>query len=122
MPWLIRTDGGGRASAIGGIVGQMDQLPRGFGPGQLILLLAALLVVAGAMAARSLLGRTAAAVAFLLALLIAVVTTWYYRLYVFDGVTAGYGMYVGGGAAVAAALLSVWAMAVAWAEARRRAE
>ena len=52
LPWLTTTaDGGGRANAIGGIVGAMPVPPPGFGVGQLIVLLASTLIVAGAMAA-----------------------------------------------------------------------
>ncbi len=44
-------------------------------------------------------------------------TVWYYRLYVYDTVSAGYGLYLGGVMAVAAVLLSVWAMVAARASA-----
>ena len=51
LPWLTTTaDGGGRANAIGGTVGNLVLPPR-FGAGQLIVL-ASTLIVAGAMAAR----------------------------------------------------------------------
>jgi hypothetical protein len=39
---------------------------------------------------------------------------WYYRLYVGNPVAAGYGLYVGGGAVLVAAVLSVFAMVAAW--------
>ncbi len=64
LPWLTsRADGGGRANAIGGVVGNMSVPPPGFGVGQLIVLLASTLIVAGAMAARGLFGRLASAAA-----------------------------------------------------------
>jgi hypothetical protein len=116
LPWLTSTaDGGGRATAIGGVVGAMPVPPPGFGVGQLIVLLAAMLIVAGAMAARGLSARTASSAGLGLSVLLVVLTVWYYRLYVYPPVSAGYGLYVGGAVAVLAALLSVWAMLGAWA-------
>ena len=48
LPWLTTgADGGGRANAIGGVVGNMTTPRQGFGVGQLIVLLAATLIVAG---------------------------------------------------------------------------
>ncbi len=120
LPWLIRrADGGGRANAIGGIVGTMPVPPPGFGVGQLIVLLAATLIVAGAMAARGLSARLASSAALAISVLLVVLTVWYYRLYVYPPVSAGYGIYLGAAAAIAAVLLSVWAMAAAWAAAGR---
>ena len=47
LPWLTTgADGGGRANAIGGTVGNLVLPPR-FGAGQLIVLLASTLIVAG---------------------------------------------------------------------------
>src|ERR1700737_4678674 len=114
LPWLTsRDDGGGHASAIGGIVGNMPVPPPGFGVGQLIVLLASTLIVAGAMAARGLSGKLASTAALAISVLV-VLTMWYYRLYVYAPVSAGYGLYIGAAAAVLAVLLSVWAMLAAW--------
>lgn len=116
LPWLTtRADGGGRANAIGGVVGRLQAPPPGFGVGQLIVLLAATLIVAGAMAARGLSARMASSAALAISVLLVVLTVWYYRLYVYDPVSAGYGLYLGAVAAIAAMLLSVWAMVAAWA-------
>src|SRR3954454_10953125 len=115
LPWLTsRADGGGRANAVGGIVGNMPVPPEGVGVGQLIGLLASKLMVAGAMGARGLLGRLASAAALAISVLLVVLTMWYYRLYVYSPVSAGYGLYLGAAAAVCAVLLSVWAMLAAW--------
>ena len=95
LPWLTtRAGGGGRANAIGGIVGNLS-LPPHFGAGQLIALLASTLIVAGAMAARGLSARVASSAALAISVLIAVLTMWYYRLYVHPPVSAGYGLYIG---------------------------
>ena len=115
LPWLTsRADGGGRANAIGGIVGKMPVPPPGFGVGQLIVLLASALIVAGAMAARGLFGRLASSGALAISVLLVVLTMWYYRLYVYPPVFAGYGFYVGIAIASISVMVSVWAMAVAW--------
>jgi hypothetical protein len=120
LPWLTtNADGGGRANAIGGIVGTIPVPPPGFGVGQLIVLLAATLIVAGAMAARGLSARLASSAALAISVLLVVLAVWYYRLYVYPPVSAGYGIYLGAAAAIAAVLLSVWAMAAAWAAAGR---
>lgn len=122
LPWLTSTaDGGGRANAIGGVVGNLPVPPPGFGVGQLIVLLAAALIVAGAMAARGLSARVASSTALAISVLLVVLTVWYYRLYVYPPVSAGYGLYIGVGVALAAVLLSVWAMVAAWAAAGRTA-
>ncbi|MCT7657478.1 hypothetical protein [Mycobacterium deserti] len=116
LPWLTSTaDGGGRATAIGGVNGTLSVPPPGFGVGQLIVLLAAALIVAGAMAARNLSSRLASSAALGISVLLVVLTLWYYRLYVYPPVSAGYGLYVGGALAIVAVLLSVWAMLAAWA-------
>jgi len=115
LPWLTsRADGGGRANAIGGIVGTMPVPPPGFGVGQLIVLLASALIVAGAMAARGLFDRLASSSALAISVLLVVLTMWYYRLYVYSPVSAGYGLFLGAAAAVCAVVLSVWAMFAAW--------
>ena len=124
LPWLTtRADGGGRANAIGGIVGEVGGLRdrlSGFGVGQLIVLLAAVLMVAGAMAARELSARVASSAALAISVLLVVLTVWYYRLYVYPPMSAGYGLFLGSAVAIAAALLSVWAMVAAWASTGRR--
>jgi fucose 4-O-acetylase-like acetyltransferase len=113
LPWLSTSaDGGGRASAIGGTIGNLVLPPR-FGAGQLIVLLASVLVVAGAMAARGLSERTASIAAVAVSLLIVGMTVWYYRINVHAPVEAAYGLYVGGGVAVAALLCSMWALLAA---------
>jgi hypothetical protein len=115
LPWLTtRAEGGGRANAVGGVVGNLS-LPPHFGAGQLIALLASALIVAGAMAARGLSARVASSAALAISVLIAVLTMWYYRLYVHPPVAAGYGFYIGAAVTVFAIVLSVWAMVVAWA-------
>jgi hypothetical protein len=120
LPWLTtRDDRGGRANAIGGIVGNMPAPPQGFGVGQLIVLLAATLIVAGAMAGRGLSARLASTAALAISVLLVVLTVWYYRLYVYPPVSAGYGFYLAAGVAIVAVLLSVWAMVAAWAAAGR---
>jgi hypothetical protein len=120
LPWLTtRDDDGGRANAIGGIVGNMPAPPQGFGVGQLIVLLAATLIVAGAMAGRGLSARLASTAALAISVLLVVLTVWYYRLYVYPPVSAGYGFYLAAGVAIVAVLLSVWAMVAAWAAAGR---
>ena len=110
LPWLTTTaDGGGRANAIGGTVGNLVLPPR-FGAGQLIVLLASTLVVAGAMAARGLSARLASAAALALSLLLVGLTVWYYHINVHPPVSAGYGLYVGAAVAMVAVVCSVWAL------------
>jgi hypothetical protein len=119
LPWLVTSAaGGGRAIAIGGKLGAIDVPPNGFGVGQLIVILSSVLIVAAAMSARSLYARMASTAALAISVLLAVLVLWYYRLYVANPVAAGYGLYVGGGAIVVAAVLSVLAMVVAWSERR----
>lgn len=117
LPWL--TSGGGRISAIGGVVGEVRGPAPGFGVGQLIVLLASMLIVAGAMAARGLSRRLASSASLALSVLLVVLTAWYYRLYVYSPVSAGYGLYLGAAAGVVAVLASVWTMVTAWASAAR---
>ncbi|MBU9763401.1 hypothetical protein FR943_06030 [Mycobacterium sp. TNTM28] len=110
LPWLTTSaDGGGRANAIGGVVGNVP-LPPGFGAGQLIVLLGAGLIVAGAMAGRGLSQRWASAVGLVISVALVALTVWYYTLYVKGPVAAGYGLYIGGAMAVLAALCSVWSL------------
>ncbi|MDP9166628.1 MAG: hypothetical protein M3O32_11310 [Actinomycetota bacterium] len=119
LPWLVTSAaGGGRANAIGGKLGSIDVPPNGFGVGQLIVVLSSVLIVAAAMSARSLYARMASSAALGISVLLAVLVLWYYRLYVANPVAAGYGLYVGGGAILTAAVLSVLAMVVAWSERR----
>ncbi|MGB0877436.1 MAG: hypothetical protein ACPGXI_10295 [Mycobacterium sp.] len=115
FPWLTSAaDGGGRASAIGGIAGAMPAPPPGFGVGQFVVLLASLLIVAGAMAARGISERMASAAAMSISVTLVVLAAWFYRLYVYPPVVAGYGLYIAGAVALVAALLSVWTMMAAW--------
>lgn len=114
LPWLISAEGKGRANAIGGIAGAMPVPPPGFGVGQLVVLLSSMLVVAGAMSAREISSRVASSTALAVSVVLVVLAVWYYRLYVYPPVSAGYGLYIGGGVALVAALLSVWAMLSAW--------
>jgi hypothetical protein len=121
FPWLMNPEtkknarDGGHASAIGGIVGTVPVSLPGFGVGQLIVLLASTLIVAGAMAARGLSARVASSAALAISVLLVVLIVWYYRLYIYPPVSVGWGLYVGAAAAIIAVLLSVWAMAAAWA-------
>lgn len=120
LPWLTTSaNGGGRSSAVGGMVGSIGVPQPGFGAGQLIVLLSSVLIVAGAMAARGLSVRLASTAAFTVSVLLAVLTAWYYRLYVHPPVAAGYGFYLGGAVAGVAVVLSVWTMVAAWAESSR---
>lgn len=115
LPWLTASgDGGGRANAIGGVVGELRAPAPGFGVGQLIVLLGATLIVMGAMAGRGLWGRVASSAALAIAVLLVVLAVWYYRLYVYPPVSAGYGLFLGAAVAVIAVILSVWAMVAAW--------
>ncbi|WP_179476191.1 hypothetical protein [Mycolicibacterium vinylchloridicum] len=110
LPWLTTSAaGGGRASAIGGVVGSIVLPPR-FGAGQLIVLLASVLIVTGAMVARNLSPRLAAAAALVISVLIGVLTYWYYHLNISPPVSAGYGFYIGAVSAAGALLSSVWAL------------
>jgi hypothetical protein len=122
LPWLTTSaDGGGRANAIGGKVGQIPVPPPGFGVGQLIVLLSSTLIVAAAMAARGLSARVASTAALSISVLLTVLAWWYFRLYVAAPIAAGYGLYVGGSATVIAVVGSVLAMVAAWSEVSRRA-
>jgi hypothetical protein len=121
LPWLVTSaEGGGRANAIGGKLGEINVPPNGFGVGQLIVVLGSVLIVAAAMAARSLYAKIASTAALGISVLLAVLVMWYYRLYVGSPVAAGYGLYIGGAAVLAAAVLSVLAMVAAWSGAGRR--
>ena len=113
LPWLTtRTGGGGWANAIGGSIGNL-YLPHGFGPGQLIVLLSSALLVAGAMVGRDLSPKPASIAALLISLIVVALMVRYYHVNVKPPVSAAYGLYVGGVAAGAATLCSVWALAAA---------
>jgi hypothetical protein len=87
-------------------------------PGWLVVLCGAVLLVsAAAMSARGLSARLASTGALALSVVIAVLEVWYYRLYVSAPVDAGYGLWIGAGTALVAAVLSVFAMVVAWSRA-----
>jgi hypothetical protein len=111
LPWLTTgINGGGRANAIGGRSGSLH-LQQHFGTGQLIVLLSSTLLVAGAMVGRGLSVKLASVAALVISLLVVALTVWYYDVNVKPPVSAGYGLYVGGVAAAAAVLCSVWALA-----------
>ena len=111
LPWLTTgTGGGGWANAIGGSIGSLH-LPHGFGPGQLIVVLSSTLLVAGAMVGRGLSVRPASVAALVISLVVVALMVRYYSLNVKPPVSAAYGLYVGGVAAAAAVLCSVWALA-----------
>jgi fucose 4-O-acetylase-like acetyltransferase len=110
LPWLTTgINGGGWANAIGGSIGSL-RLPHGFGPGQLIVLLSSALLVAGAMVGRDLSAKSASVAALLISLIVVALTVWYYDVNVKPPVSAAYGLYVGGAAAAAAMLCSMWAL------------
>jgi hypothetical protein len=94
------------------------QLPPGFGAGQLIVLLASALLVAGAMLGRGLSVKPASLAALIISLLIVALVAWYYKLNVNPPVSAEYGLYVGGVAAVGAVACSVVSLIVAVASGR----
>ncbi|MEZ0351896.1 hypothetical protein [Mycobacterium sp. pR1184] len=120
MPWLTTSvGGGGWASAIGGRHGSL-QLPPGFGAGQLIVLLSSALLVAGAMVARGLSMRIASIAALVISLLIVALVVWYYKLNVNPPVSAEYGLYVGGIAALGAVVCSVASLIAAVVAGRAR--
>jgi hypothetical protein len=120
MPWLTTTiGGGGWASAIGGKHGSLE-LPPGFGAGQLIVLLSSTLLVVGAMVARGLSVKFASVAALLISLLIVALVAWYYKLNVNPPVSAEYGLYVGGVAALCAVACSIASVIAAVAAARSR--
>jgi hypothetical protein len=120
LPWLTTTiGGGGWASAIGGKHGSLE-LPPGFGAGQLIVLLSSTLLVAGAMVARGLSVKFASIAALVISLLIVALVAWYYKLNVNPPVSAEYGLYVGGVAALCAVACSISSVIAAVAAARSR--
>jgi hypothetical protein len=111
LPWLnTRINGGGWANAVGGSIGSLH-LPHGFGPGQLIILLSSALLVSGAMVGRGLSVRPASIAALVISLVVVALMVRYYSVNVKPPVSAAYGLYVGGVAAAAAVLCSLWALA-----------
>jgi hypothetical protein len=108
LPWL--STHGGWANAIGGSAGNLHQ-PHGFGPGQLIVLLSSALLVTGAMVGRGLSVRPASVAALVISLIEVALMVRYYAVNVKPPVSASYGLYVGGVAAGAALLCSLWALA-----------
>ncbi|SPM34743.1 membrane protein [Mycobacterium rhizamassiliense] len=120
MPWLTTAvGGGGWANAIGGRHGNLE-LPEGFGAGQLIVLLSSTLLVVGAMVARGLSVKAASVAALVISLLIIALVAWYYKLNVNPPVSAEYGLYVGGVAALGAVVCSISSVIAAIAAGRRR--
>jgi len=120
LPWLTTTiGGGGWASAIGGKHGNLV-LPPGFGAGQLIVLLSSILLVTGAMVARGLSVKLASIAALLISLLILAMVAWYYKLNVNPPVSAEYGLYMGGVAALGAVVCSLASVIAALAAGRSR--
>jgi hypothetical protein len=110
LPWLSTAhNGGGWASAVGASIGNIH-LPQHFGAGQLIMLLSSALLVSGAMVGRGLSVKPASVAALVISLLVVALTARYYQVNVQPPVSAGYGLYVGGGAAAAAVVCSVWAV------------
>lgn len=105
LPWA--TSATGRANAVGGVVGDMAR-PDGFGSGQAVLLLAALLLVTGAMIGRDLSPKVAAGAALGISVLIVAAAVLFHRHHV--DASAGYGLFVGVGAALAAAGCAAWAL------------
>jgi hypothetical protein len=120
LPWLTTgINGGGWANAVGGTAGSL-RLSQHFGPGQLIVLLSATLLVAGAMVGRGLSARLASVAALAISLLVVALTVWYYHVFVKPPLSAAYGLYVGAGAAAAAAVCSVWALVSSLRDGRAR--
>ena len=110
LPWLTTSaGGGGRASAIGGTLGDITLPPR-FGAGQLIVLLSSVLIVLGAMVARNLSQRLAAAAAVVVSVLVGVLSWWYFHANVIPPVGAGYGFYISVACAAGVLACSIWAL------------
>jgi hypothetical protein len=111
LPWLTTgRGGGGWATAIGGGVDGLHVQQR-FGTVQLIVLLSSALLVAGAVVGRGLSARTAPVAALVISLGVIALMVRYYSVNVKPPVSAAYGLYLGGVAAAAALLCSVWALA-----------
>jgi hypothetical protein len=111
LPWLTTgRGGGGWATATGGSVDGLHVQQR-FGTVQLIVLLSSALLVAGAVVGRGLSARTAPVAALVISLGVIALMVRYYSVNVKPPVSAAYGLYLGGVAAAAALLCSVWALA-----------
>jgi hypothetical protein len=111
LPWLTTgRGGGGWATAIGGSVDGLHVQQR-FGTVQLIVLLSSVLLVAGAVVGRGLSARTASVAALLISLGMIALMVRFYSINVKPPMSAAYGLYLGGVAAAAALLCSVWALA-----------
>ncbi len=110
LPWLTTgRGGGGWATAIGGSIDGLHVQQR-FGTVQLIVLLSAALLVTGAVVGRGLPARPASVGALVISLGVIVLMVRYYAVNVKPPVSAAYGLYLGGAAAAAALLCSVWAL------------
>ena len=110
LPWLTTSaGGGGRASAIGGTLGDIAVPPR-FGAGQLIVLLSSVLIVLGAMVARNLAQRPAAAAAVVVSAIVGVLTWWYFHANATPPVGPGYGFFIGAACAAGVLACSIWAL------------
>jgi hypothetical protein len=111
LPWLTTgRGGGGWATAIGGSVDGLHVQQR-FGTVQLIVLLSSALLVAGAVVGGGWSARTAPVAALVISLGVIALMVRYYSVNVKPPVSAAYGLYLGGVAAAAALLCSVWALA-----------
>jgi hypothetical protein len=111
LPWLTTGNaGGGWVSAIGGSIDGLHVQQR-FGTVQLIVLLSSALLVAGAVVGRGLSAKPASVAALVISLGMIVLMVRYYSVNVKPPVSAAYGLYLGGVAAAAALLCSVWALA-----------
>jgi hypothetical protein len=120
LPWLTTgINGGGWANAIGGSIDGLH-VQHKFGTVQLILLLSSALLVAGAMVGRGLSVRPASVAALVISLTVVALLVRYCSVNIKGPVSAAYGLYVGGGAAAAAVLCSVWAVASALSAGRSR--
>jgi hypothetical protein len=62
------------------------------------------------MVGRGLSTKPASVAGLVISLLVVALTAWYYKVNVKPPVSAAYGLYVGGGAAAAAVVCSVWAV------------
>ncbi len=111
LPWLTTgRPGSGWATAIGGSIDGLHVQQR-FGTVQLIVLLSSALLVAGAVVGRGLSAKPASVAALVISLGMIALMVRYYSVNVRPPVSAAYGLYLGGVAAAAALLCSVWALA-----------
>lgn len=111
FPWVTTgRPGGGWATAISGSIDGLHVQQR-FGTVQLIVVLSSALLVAGAVVGRGLSARPASVAALMMSLGVIALMARYYSVNVKPPVSAAYGLYLGGVAAAAALLCSVWALA-----------